>query len=176
MNRYFIAVQKSCVIGILIGFLIPMSTAQTPCPENTVRFVANQSEVVDTLTGLVWQRCSAGQSWTGTSCTGVAGAYNHEQALAYAQDVSGNLGWRLPNIKELGSLLVSCKIPPIHSVFISDSLDGRYWSSTPQVDRNGDGGTAMYINFGSSFSSGEVSSQDRYFYRFRVRLVRSSLL
>lgn len=33
-------------------------------------------------TGLIWQRCSLGQSWDGTDCTGTATTFTWQQALA----------------------------------------------------------------------------------------------
>jgi len=46
-----------------------------------------------------------GQTWAnaGSSCTGTASTYTHEQAPAYAKTQTG---WRLPNVKELASLAI----------------------------------------------------------------------
>jgi Caspase domain/Protein of unknown function (DUF1566) len=58
------------------------------------------SEVKDTKTGLIWQRCSEGQSWTGSTCAGVAQIFQYAQA-AYIN----RSGWRLPTVRELHSLI-----------------------------------------------------------------------
>ena len=54
----------------------------------------------DLKTGLVWQRCSVGQRWDGSTCAGDAKnfAFNAAQKLAVN-------GWRVPTIRELSSLI-----------------------------------------------------------------------
>ncbi|MFM2449292.1 MAG: hypothetical protein RIS44_1742 [Pseudomonadota bacterium] len=60
-------------------------------------------EVRDSRTGLIWSRCSVGQSWSGTACEGIAKQFTAQEA----QKISVT-GWRLPNIRELSSL-ISCR-------------------------------------------------------------------
>lgn len=62
----------------------------------------------DLTTGLIWMRCSLGQTWTGSRCKGKAVKLNWDDAMA----IPGNLGtytgyndWRLPSIKELSTLV-----------------------------------------------------------------------
>jgi hypothetical protein len=64
-------------------------------------------------TGLTWKRCAEGQSWSwdqvneiGT-CTGTASTYTWQAALSLATD-----GWRLPNQKELNSILELARVGP----------------------------------------------------------------
>lgn len=65
-------------------------------------FSANGTEVTDTQTGLTWRRCYEGMTWSGSTCTGELSLYKHEQALVQAKT---QVGWRLPNVKELASLV-----------------------------------------------------------------------
>jgi Protein of unknown function (DUF1566) len=60
---------------------------------------------------LEWLRCSIGQSWTGSTCTGEAKEYTFEQAKTAATSFNatgygGKRDWRLPTIRELQSLRV----------------------------------------------------------------------
>ena len=58
--------------------------------------------VNDAWTGLQWRRCEEGRVWGGSRCTGTASRLTHESALIHAR---GQAGWRLPNVKELSSLV-----------------------------------------------------------------------
>lgn len=62
--------------------------------------LGNGSEIKDVQTGLVWQRCSVGQSWTGNTCAGEAKKFTFDDA----QKQAGN-GWRVPTVRELHSLV-----------------------------------------------------------------------
>jgi len=58
--------------------------------------------VTDPTTGLIWMRCSMGQTWTGSTCIGTASGYTRDQAIALTSTVSfaSQTDWRLPNIRE----------------------------------------------------------------------------
>ena len=59
-------------------------------------------KVKDERTGLLWERCLVGQSWSGLECTGQPQRFSYTEALKFAQTQS-NL--RMPNIVELLSIL-----------------------------------------------------------------------
>jgi hypothetical protein len=69
----------------------------------------NDGTITDGRTHLMWKRCSEGQSWddTGKACTGSPAALSWQTALSTAEAASfaGKSDWRLPNIKELASIL-----------------------------------------------------------------------
>lgn len=119
-------------------------TASAACPSRptTERFVINGAEVTDQRTGLTWARCSVGQSWSGSACTGTATTMTHEAAMAHAQ---GQSGWRMPNVKELASLAdIGCANPAIDSVaFPNTPFSG--WSSSPYA---GSSNVAWFVGFG----------------------------
>ena len=87
----------------------------------------NGSEVTDSATGLIWKRCAEGMTWSGVSCTGSATEYTHEAALQL-----GINGWRLPNIKELTSIVDhSRKSPAIDLTAFPTTTPVFFWSSSP---------------------------------------------
>lgn len=77
-----------------------------PAPQ---RFLINGPEATDTVTGLVWRRCSESLTWSGTDCTSVPGSkrFTWREALVQARSVAQATGvpWRLANAKELMSLV-----------------------------------------------------------------------
>ncbi len=54
----------------------------------------------DPKTGLVWQRCSVGQTWNGNTCTGVA----KNLFSSNFKQLELN-GWRVPSVRELATLI-----------------------------------------------------------------------
>lgn len=125
--------------------------AQT-CKSNIVRTTPDSryqvvvgsggSEVLDTQTKLIWQRCSIGQTWSGATCTGTASTHIWTDALAKAKTL-GN-GYHLPNIKELQSLVEeACYGSSINEAFfpatpfndLGDADANKlFWSSSPYVN------------------------------------------
>ena len=68
----------------------------------TYRFTDNgDGTATDRATGLMWKRCSEGQTWDGTTCTGAETFHNWQQALQLADGPSyaGYTDWRLPSVQ-----------------------------------------------------------------------------
>lgn len=134
------------------------------------RFTVNQNNTVtDNATKLMWQRCSIGQ--TGDNCsTGNTTYMQWDQALKTANDntFAGYSDWRLPNIKELTSIIErSCYKPAMNlRVFPNTPTAGLYWSSSPFAFSNFNVWIA-YTEFGYDY---EANKRD---YNL-VRLVRDS--
>jgi hypothetical protein len=64
---------------------------------------AANNVAVDVLTGLQWRRCAEGQTWSGSTCTGNFSTFFYNRyALAHARQ---RVGWRVPNVKELASIV-----------------------------------------------------------------------
>jgi len=65
----------------------------------------------DPATNMVWMRCSLGQTWTGSICTGVASKHNWlaAQDAVKAMNRNGGFGghtdWVVPHIEDLASLI-----------------------------------------------------------------------
>lgn len=156
---------KSIGLGAAALWLVAVAQAGCPSIPSVQRFVANGAEVTDKTTGLVWARCSVGQTWDGGACTGTPTYLAHEAALAYAMAQSG---WRLPNVKELLYLVDrGCSAPAIDSTVFPATPNASYWSSSPVAGAS-DSAWAVV------FSSGNLSNGSRSHNNFRVRLVRIS--
>lgn len=102
----------------------------------TKRFVVsdNAQQAEDRTTGLVWRRCLEGQQVDGTGCRGKALRLSWTDALARAQAQADETGvaWRLPNQKELASLLDHEQAQHIDAtVFPLQKAAGSQWTSSP---------------------------------------------
>jgi len=146
-------------------------TESTPTAQFTIN---NDGTVTDSKTGLMWMRCSLGQTWNNSSCSGSAGLYDWEGALTAAEAYnSGDDGygsysdWRLPNIKELTSIVeVACFDPSINEeLFLGTGTISDYWSASSSYTLTNQ---ALLVNFEYGTDSGLSKSQFR-----SVRLVRS---
>lgn len=127
------------------------------------RFVDNKNKTVsDKATGLMWQKddSKVGIDWRG--------------ALKYCEElnVDGYTDWRLPNAKELQSIVdykrspqatASAAIDPIFSVSRIDDNLGSYpyfWSSTTHLDGRNPYSAAVYIAFGEAKGKMRFSVMD----------------
>lgn len=119
--------------------------------------------VTDKKTKLIWKHCVQGLS--GENCSvGAAIKKTWEQAL---QEAKNNSGWRLPNIKELQSIVEEqCYLPALNTqIFPGNSTSSGVWSSSPGAyGTNG----AWYVNFNYGLSSGNGRGN-----ALQIRLVRS---
>ena len=120
-------------------------------------FVDNgNGTVTDNTTGLMWQKCSYGQTWDGSACTGTDVTMNWQQALEAVQGLTlaGYNDWRLPNINELQSLVDDSRHQPaidqsFFQIFSFWNWDSDYWSSSTEPSI----GSAWRVQF----AHGEVS-------------------
>jgi len=111
--------------------------------------------VTDAATGLTWSQADSG--------TGM----DWEEALAWVQEKNaenylGYSDWRLPNVKELQSIVDYTRSPDttgsaaIDPVFACTAITNEadeadypyYWSGTTHATSNGLGGYACYVSFG----------------------------
>jgi len=116
-------------------------------------FQAQDGVVIDNATGLTWQQGDSGQSMDFSS------------ALGYCEnlELAGSSDWRLPNVKELQSIVDYSKSPQttstaaIDSVFNTSGITneagqidyGNYWSSTTHANMN-NAKSGAYVAFGRS--------------------------
>ena len=121
---------------------------------------------------LVWQRCSLGQTWNGSTCDGDADSSTWIDALqagSALQEASGG-DWRLPNIKELVSLAVydSSESAAVLTSTFPNTAAGSYWSSS--LDRSSSSNRIYLVSFSSfATTSSSISSSSNHY----TRLVKS---
>ncbi|MDF2177444.1 DUF1566 domain-containing protein [Aliiglaciecola sp. CAU 1673] len=140
MKKRFSQLMWAMVLGCL-GFMATAQTCLTTVTATTQSdvFVDNEDgTVTDTSTGLTWMRCSVGQSWDGENelCVGEASQLNWQQALqsAYGLEFAGLKGWRVPNVKELTSLVErQCVHPAINEEIFPNTPSDDFWSATPSM-------------------------------------------
>ena len=108
--------------------------------------------VTDHATGLTWTQADSGKGM------------NWEDALAHAEDLelADHDDWRLPNAKELQSIVDYSRCPDvtgtpaIDPVFETTAIKNElgqkdypsYWTGTTHVRQGGHGSTAVYVAFG----------------------------
>ncbi|NDY90071.1 Lcl C-terminal domain-containing protein [Ideonella livida] len=151
----------------LAAMLLPLVMGAVPATSQAqVRYTVSPdgTEIADSLTRLAWRRCAEGQQWDGGTCTGTAAKFNHEQALAHA---GTQTGWRLPNVKELASLVDHNRsVPAINTAIFPATPSLWFWSSSPRV------GYPDAV-WGVNFSDGIVFEVGRDYSSGHVRLVRA---
>jgi hypothetical protein len=142
---------------------------QAGCPTEG-RFVDNgDGTITDTCTGLMWQKATADVNGDG-EINSSADRLNWQDALKYCENLifAGHDDWRLPNIRELESIVDHSRWDPaIDPVFEATSEDW-YWSSTSG---------AAYPNYAwhAHFYDGVVYVDQNKISRYFVRAVRSGL-
>ncbi len=95
--------------------------------------------VIHNSSGLMWSRCSLGQTWNnGTSrCDNAFTVHTWQAALTEADSstLAGFNDWRLPNIKELNSIVErQCFSPAINEQVFPDTAASFYWSASVYAD------------------------------------------
>jgi len=119
--------------------------------------------VTDNATGLMWMKVDSGKLKTGKNKDG---KLNWQEALNWAEklEYAGHSDWRLPNVKELQSIVDytrspattnSAAIEPVFqtTAFIAESGKADYpcyWSGTTHASLSR-ASTAAYVAFGRSF-------------------------
>lgn len=130
-------------------------------------FVDNgNGTIADNATSLTWMQIDSGALISGTA---ISGGLNWQEALNWCEslDYAGATDWRLPDIKELHSIVDytrspdttnSAAIDPLfQSTYLTNGINnngyanyGHYWSSTTHLDGMVAEARAAYIAFGEA--------------------------
>jgi len=145
---------------LILSLYLLSSILQAQTCEDSNRFIVNGKEINDTETGLIWQRCTIGQS--GNKCNqGKVKKHTWKQALQVAKKQNQKTGkhWRFPNFQELGTIVNKyCN----DKVFFLNNKAYKYWTAV-QNDDGSYNETNLYFNLGTE----PLIGSHRY-----VRLVR----
>lgn len=107
-----------------------------PATNPTEDFIDNgDGTVTHITTGLMWKRCPQGQEWADGQCNGNASPRSWQGSLQNADgyEYAGHNDWRVPNIKELASIVEHrCSQPAVNpDVFATAQITEPFISSTP---------------------------------------------
>lgn len=165
--------------GQLYAECEPIFPASTPSDDFDVH---DNGTVTHKKTKLMWKVCPEGAEWdNGVICTDGALAYTWQESLQRVSLLNNSGGfagysdWRLPNIKELRSIVEDQCINPAHNenIFNAGALElyyGVFWSSTPSINNAGYGpDRSFYVDF----RHGSVAYRNRD-YSAQIRLVRTA--
>lgn len=152
------AVVTSCTAGNPNSTSVPESTPTSAFTDNL------DGTVTHNLTGLIWKRCAEGQAWDGVTCTGTAATFRWGEALIQSKNANfaGHTDWRLPNHKELVSIVEYCGyVPAINTIEFPGAPAAMFWASSAYT------AYAWYVDFndGATNINANVYSLD-------ARLVR----
>lgn len=175
MYTYIRLTLSICLLELF--FYAKVDAAQTCNTNSTIAATPtnqftdnNDGTVTDNKTNLMWKKCTEGLTWNPATggCDGIgSSAYTWQAALnrvsvVNSDSFAGNKDWRIPNIKELTSLVESqCYTPAINQAVFPNSQNGYFWSSSTN------GNAAWTVDFGNGFDS-LLSYSNSY----QVRMVR----
>lgn len=183
MNKQSINLAIIYIVTALL--MVPSNSAQANCevnnaivhstPDVSFNDVANDGTVIDLKTGLMWQKCSLGQSGTDCSQQTLPVTYSWNQALQAVASLNANGGfagytdWRLPNRIELASLNEEACLPgtAINTSLFPNTFLANYWTSTP-ASVLGSEASAWNVNFANGRSTRALRTEYEH-----IRLVRN---
>lgn len=167
-------VNGSWVLGFMALLLWGGNAQAVPCQNNLPASNPDSSytdhgngTVTDTRTGLMWKQCAEGLS--GATCrTGSAQIFSWFDALVHAEasTFANYTDWRLPNVRELSSLVENCRTSPsINTHRFPNTPSSSFWSGSP--DKANYSNEAWRVRFDSGDSGFNLQV-----FNGRVRLVR----
>lgn len=166
----------ACSLGMFFGAPLPLIANQA-CQTDTLRTstnsehykIHNDGTVTDTKTQLVWKTCLAGQK--GKLCEkDSATSFSWREALQYVSAFnlkSAHSDWRLPNVRELSSIVeLQCTFPAINLSIFPNTPPAHQWTSSPYK-------FYPHYSWYVDFNDGVYTYGDRTDKNKHVRLVRN---
>ena len=167
-KRLITAILITTTFSQSIALQICRNEAEIPSTAPDSKFIDNANGTIsDKVTGLMWQKCTVGLS--GSDCqTGNETLHTWQQALdeANSSTTGSHLDWRLPNVKELESLVeLQCYNPAINLSYFPNTVGVKFWTSSPKQDQTN---YSWYVEFFYGLTDGDW----RDFNPKVIRLVR----
>lgn len=167
---------------LIVSLLITLSTsvlAAQQCDGSSVTtddedFIISEDEpgiVIHSTTGLAWARCVVGQEWNVDDevCEGSAKQLTWQDALklSTSYELEQKTGWRVPNIKELASIVErNCVTPSANLTIFDNTPIKNFWSSSPNTAA-AQADEAWAVSFSNGRLDSNLKNSDFY-----VRMVK----
>ncbi|MFQ3247175.1 MAG: hypothetical protein ACI9SP_003830 [Arenicella sp.] len=148
------------------AFSICRSDSAIPASTPTNKFIDNNDgTVTDIRTELMWTKCAIGQNIN--TCAGGGNNYTWASALQAGSviDSAGYDDWRVPNVRELMTILeLQCISPSINLAVFPNTSSANFWTSSPWDAGYYDprsGTTSIGISYVVSFDRGSSDTRER---------------
>lgn len=168
LGTFFVTIFISLVFSPFLWGQTCKNNIKVTTPSSD--FISNgNGTVTHRPSGLMWKVCSEGQIFSASGCSGEATSLSWSSALNLAESTSfaGFSDWRLPNVKELTSIVeLSCYGPSINLEYFLGTPANSYWSSSLAYTNNA---YARYVSFLYGHALNEDKSNS-----LLVRLVRTN--
>ena len=152
--------------SVALFFILTLISSYSHASDS--RFVTKDHIVVDLEYQIEWLRCSVGQRWNGSKCSGNIVNLSLDivpEAIKMANEQLGGK-WRLPSKRELTSIVCKeCPSPKINKEIFPNTDNAPYWTGDKSIYNSK---FYVSVNFHTGFSFNRFSPIKE----LAVRLVR----
>lgn len=139
MNNLYTRLYVCLMLAVLSFEVVAECNNALAVDTPSQRFALLEGVTVDRASGLMWSRCTLGLQWQQGTCVAVGDTqWSWGDALLHVASIeyAGYSDWRLPNRKELESIVErACTSPALNEEVFPAAEIGLYWTSTPNVGR-----------------------------------------
>ena len=151
---------------VAIIFILTLISSHSYASDS--RFMTKEHIIIDLERQIEWLRCSVGQRWDGSKCSGNIVNLSLDivpKAIKLANEQLGGK-WRLPSKKELTSIVCKeCPSPKIDKEIFPNTDNAPYWTGDQSIYNSK---FYVSVNFHTGFSFNRFSPIKE----LAVRLVR----
>ena len=152
--------------SLALFFILTLISSQSYASDS--RFMTKDHIIIDLERQIEWLRCSVGQRWDGSKCSGNIVNLSLDivpEAIKLANEQLGGK-WRLPSKKELTSIVCKeCPSPKIDKEIFPNTDNAPYWTGDKSIYNSK---FYVSVNFHTGFSFNRFSPIKE----LAVRLVR----